>query len=91
MSMYVARAQRQLGGDIDTHHEDLSEPSPRIRWGSFDGEETPHPASRAPSRDDYTEIFYPPTCMAVGGGFRPPAFLTTELDYAGAARVHEFA
>ncbi|KAK9158564.1 hypothetical protein Scep_005138 [Stephania cephalantha] len=47
--------------------------------------------SRAPSRDDYTTIFYPPACMAVGGGFRPLAFPTTKLEYASAAQVHEFA
>ncbi|KAK9094675.1 hypothetical protein Scep_026144 [Stephania cephalantha] len=49
--------------------------------GSFDGEESPSPASRAASRDDYTTIFYPPTSKAVGGAFCPSTFLMTELEY----------
>ncbi|KAK9166430.1 hypothetical protein Scep_001621 [Stephania cephalantha] len=46
--------------------------------------------SWAPSRDDYTMIFYPPVSVAVGGDFRPPAFPPTGLNYVSVARVHEF-
>ncbi|KAK9088298.1 hypothetical protein Scep_027380 [Stephania cephalantha] len=72
-------------------HMDIRTYRSRLREldGHFDGEDSPSPASRAPSRDDYTTIFYHLACMAVGGGFRPPALPTTELEYVGAARVDE--
>ncbi|KAK9162963.1 hypothetical protein Syun_003865 [Stephania yunnanensis] len=60
-------------------------------WGSFNGEVSHPSASRAAFRDDYTMIFYPPASVAVGGGFRPSTFPTMELEYVGAAQVHEFA
>ncbi|KAK9157247.1 hypothetical protein Scep_003821 [Stephania cephalantha] len=72
-------------------HKDLYEPSLRIRWGSFDCEESSPLANRAASTDDYTTIFYFPASMAVKGGSRPPTFPTTELEYVDAARVHELA
>ncbi|KAK9135828.1 hypothetical protein Syun_015158 [Stephania yunnanensis] len=37
----------------------------------------PPPASQAPSRDDYSKIFYPLVSVAVGGGFCPLAFPMT--------------
>ncbi|KAK9132571.1 hypothetical protein Scep_012099 [Stephania cephalantha] len=60
-----------------------------VQRQTFDGEESPPPAIRAASRDDYTKIFYPPASVAVGEGFRPQAFPTTELEYVGVTRVRE--
>ncbi|KAK9166473.1 hypothetical protein Scep_001664 [Stephania cephalantha] len=93
---FQTRARRQqFGKTFDKYYEVpdawLGFDMPHARWDSFNGEESPPSASRAASRDDYTMIFYPPASVAVGGGFRLPAFPKMELEYVGAVRVHEFA
>ncbi|KAK9133118.1 hypothetical protein Scep_012646 [Stephania cephalantha] len=81
-----ATNHNEFGAALNAHSEHLS-----IEMGQLRQRRVSPPASQLASRDDYTTIFFSPTSVTFEGGFHPPAFPTTELEYVGVARVHEVA